>query len=679
MIDRKPLIDANSEEGTKPTEVKGDIQFHDVKFRYPSRPDAPVFTKLNMHVPGGKRVALVGESGSGKSTCIAMIERYYDPVAGKVTLDGQDLKQINVRHLRSLIGLVSQEPILFGTTIRENVRFGRPDATDAEVEQACKDANAHGFITGFPDSYNTFVTSSLVSGGQKQRLAIARALLRNPPILLLDEATAALDNESERLVNEAIDRLLSASGSRTTIVIAHRLSSIRACEKIIVLEKGQVVEEGDHDALIAHNGLYASLFKLSEGTGKLVDTKKTKSSSEDKSAEKKKTVAAGTTKASTSDEDEESHGVKGGDAHKVVELRPEHSETSTSAEDHTDGTKTGREETTGCCGRKKKVSDGGKKKEKKKRYPIRKAFKYAYPERFVFIPAIIAAGANGLTFPLFALLFANLLETFFFPNSSQILSSATTWCLAFFGLAIGNGLAVFFQEVLFSYINGKMTKRVRSSVFHHILSQDMGFYDEKTNNVGALSSKLASDAAMVKAAISDRLAQGTMNLSTMAAGFIIAFVASWQLSLVVFAIFPAMAIAGAIEMMVMGGAAMGDQKAFENAASTMSEAVNGVRTVAAFNMQGSIIALYKEQLKGPLNKAVKRSMAAGLGFGFSQGMMYFAYALTLWYGSRLVADGTISFKDLNQSMFGILMTAMAFGQNIVSFSRSHLHCFFRRD
>lgn len=650
VIDRKPAIDGKSEEGLKPQGIKGDIKFENVAFTYPSRLDAPVFKSLNMHIPAGKRVALVGESGSGKSTCIALIERYYDPQNGRVTMDGIDLKDINVKHLRSLIGLVSQEPILFGTTIRENVRFGRPEASDAEVEQACKDANAHSFISSFPDSYNTFVSSSLVSGGQKQRLAIARALLRNPPILLLDEATAALDNESERLVNEAIDRLLSESGARTTIVIAHRLSSIKACEKIIVLEKGQVVEEGSHEELLASTGLYSSLFKLSEGTG----TIKRKDNEE-------ATEKVGSPKAKSPKEKSPREG--GGGAPTSFLLDEKHEPSSKSAEETNssagnDGEKTDVEVTKGCCGRKKIVQKADKS------YPIRGAFRYAYPERWIFPFAILAASMNGLTFPVFALLFANLIDTFFYPNSSAILNAAALWCLAFFGLACGNAIAIFFQNVLFQYINGQMTKRVRSAVFEHIISQEMGFFDEKSNSVGTLASKLASDAAMVRAAISDRLAVGTMNLATMIAGFIIAFIASWQVSLVVFAMFPAIVVAGAVQMLVMSGLANSDQKALEKASHTLSESVAGVRTVAAFNMQPSVQKLYYEQLKGPLALSMRKGVVGGLGFGFSQAVMFFAYALTFWYGSRLVNDGTISFRDLNQALFGILMTAMAMGQNV---------------
>ncbi|KAH9257714.1 hypothetical protein BASA81_004172 [Batrachochytrium salamandrivorans] len=620
VIDREPEIDSsNDTQGSKPENIQGEIKFENLVFSYPTRKEMKVFDGLNLTIPAGKRVALVGESGSGKSTIIGLIERYYDPLSGKVTLDGVDLKDINVKHLRSLIGLVSQEPILFGTSIMENVRFGLPTATDEQVIQACKDANADEFISAFPDQYKTFVSSSLVSGGQKQRIAIARALLRNPPILLLDEATAALDNESERLVNEAIDQLLSSSGAqkRTTIVIAHRLSSIKACDVIIVMEKGKVVEQGSHNELMRNpTGLYASLTKLSEGGKTAVVLE-----AED--------VAVVTSNDSV--ELLDPHLGIPQNQHEVVDIDMESS------------------------------TESGKKK--RKNYPIRWAFRYAYPERWYFVPAVLAAAANGLTFPIFALLFSSLIETFFLPNNTDIIVSCATWSLAFFGLAIGNGIAIFFQHFVFGFINGRMTKRVRSALFTHTLQMEIGFFDMKENNVGSLTSKLSSDAAMVRAAICDRIALLVGNIATMVAGFTVAFIASWKVSLVVFAIFPAIVVSSAMEMYVMSGMANKDQSALEQAAQTLSESVNGIRTVAAFNMQPSVQQLYFSQLQGPLKMAQKKGLFGGLGFGFSQAMMFFAYALTFWYGSTLVAAQEISFKDLNQALFGILMTAMALGQS----------------
>jgi len=226
--------------------------FQGVHFRYPARPDHPVCQGYNLTVEAGTTVALVGASGSGKSTAIQLVERFYDPDEGVVSLDGQDLKTLNVAWLRQQIGLVGQEPVLFGGTIAENIGYGKAGATRAEIEEAAKMATAHGFIMEFPAGFDTDVgeKGGQLSGGQKQRIAIARAIIKDPSVLLLDEATSALDTESERVVQAALDELLTKH-KRTTLVIAHRLSTIRNADKIAVVDAGQIVEEGTHDELMA--------------------------------------------------------------------------------------------------------------------------------------------------------------------------------------------------------------------------------------------------------------------------------------------------------------------------------------------------------------------------------------------------------------------------------------------
>merc|ERR550537_1189291 len=241
------MIDFTSDAGQKPSSCQGRIELRDVHFSYPARPDQRVCNGYNLTVEAGKTVALCGASGSGKSTAIQLIERFYDPDSGSVTLDGVDLRELNVRWLREQIGLVAQEPVLFSGTIAENIGMGKPGSTREEVEAAAQMANAHAFISKFPDGYNTNVGET---GGQKQRVAIARAMIKNPAVLLLDEATSALDTESERVVQAALDDLLTKH-KRTTIVIAHRLSTIRNADKIAVVDKGRIVEEGTHDMLMA--------------------------------------------------------------------------------------------------------------------------------------------------------------------------------------------------------------------------------------------------------------------------------------------------------------------------------------------------------------------------------------------------------------------------------------------
>lgn len=258
IMETEPDIE-DAEDARELTNVKGDVNYDHVTFRYTD--DEPVLSDVSFSIPAGKSIALVGPSGGGKTTICSLLPRFYELTGGKITIDGEDIKEFTLQSLRKNIGIVQQDVYLFCGTVRENIAYGKPDASDEEIIEAAKNANIHDFIMSLPDGYNTFVgeRGTRLSGGQKQRISIARVFLKNPPILILDEATSALDNESERHIQKSLEEL---SKNRTTITIAHRLSTIRGADEIIVITENGIAERGSHDELMKTDGIYAKYYRM---------------------------------------------------------------------------------------------------------------------------------------------------------------------------------------------------------------------------------------------------------------------------------------------------------------------------------------------------------------------------------------------------------------------------------
>ncbi|XP_030088446.2 ATP-binding cassette sub-family B member 5 isoform X2 [Serinus canaria] len=477
IINKKRLIDSSSKEGYKPDKLIGEIEFRNIHFSYPSRPDAKILEGLNLKVQTGNTIALVGASGCGKSTTVQLLQRFYDPDQGEILLDGRDIRTLNIKWLRENIGIVSQEPVLFATTIAENIRYGREDITDAEIEQAAKEANAFDFISRLPDKFNTMVgeRGAQLSGGQKQRIAIARALARNPKILLLDEATSALDTQSESIVQAALDK---ARAGRTTIVIAHRLSTIRTADTIAGFEKGVMVEQGTHSELMLQKGVYYSLV-MQQGFTSDVQDDGTSEDSEGAGAE----------------EYEEN-------INPVEELTLQnHFETSVmpgrgSMRRRSSQYKSKKSSSKNPFGKKKKQKEV--EEENIPDVPYLKILALNKPEWFYVLLGVIAAAVIGAVHPAFAVVFGKIIGAFQETDPEKRSKNTVLFSLIFLLLGVIILAAYIIQGFMFGKSGETLTMRLRSLSFRTLLQQEIGWYDDQKNAVGVLLTRLATDASQVK-------------------------------------------------------------------------------------------------------------------------------------------------------------------------------------
>ena len=602
VIDRKPNIDVNDTKSRTLEKVAGDIVLKGVNFRYPSRPDVEILNNFDLEIRAGKSLALVGESGSGKSTIVSLIERFYDPIDGAVTLDGVDIRELQVRWLRKQIGLVSQEPALFAMSIRENIRYGLEGASDAQVEEAAESANAHNFISALPNGYDTNVGERGVqlSGGQKQRVAIARAILKDPRILLLDEATSALDAESERIVQEALDKLMQ---NRTTVIVAHRLSTVKNADKIAVLQKGAVVEAGNHDDLMAKGGVFASLVALQkEGPVDIVDAVVN-------------------------------------DADNAVVLPSAEVE---------------------AAGKDTESDKKGAKEEEKVEHDmslLRQLNKEEWPYLF---PGMLAAAVNGSVMPFWALVLAIIMRVMFDVTNPDSEKELNMWCLIFVGLGAASFIAEIVQGYCFGVMGINLSFRFRKMLFSHILKQEIGFFDMDGNTSGVLCARLAEDAASIRGAVGDVAGMAASNITTMAFALIVAFLASPKFTGILLATTPLLAVCGLLQNQALSGYGdeEGAEQTFNLSSQLASDAVTNIRTVASFGLESALVKDYAAAINTKAKQDFSKANMAGVGFGSFMLIIFWIYGFGFWIGARMIDRGELTFEELLKAFFGIVYGTM---------------------
>ncbi|VFQ96883.1 unnamed protein product [Cuscuta campestris] len=602
VIERVPKIDPDNTDGHIIGHVLGEVEFKHVEFAYPSRPETIVLKNFNLRIPAGKKVALVGGSGSGKSTTVALLQRFYDPVSGEVLLDGIAIDRLHLNWLRSQMGVVSQEPALFATSIKENIIFGKEDATMEEIIEASKAANAHGFISQLHNGYDTQVGERGVqmSGGQKQRVAIARAIIRTPKIFLLDEATSALDTESERSVQEALDR---AASGRTTITIAHRLSTIRNADIIAVVQNGQVKEIGSHGDLIKdENGIYTSLVRQQMPTSQTL------------------------------------MGIHVNDnaiRHSVASVALPLPNTSIDSQHSS-------------------LASG----EKSIRAPsFVRLLALNLPEWKQATLGSVGAMLFGAVQPTYGFVLGSMLSVFFLPTHAEIKEKIRIYSLCFLGLSV---LAIFLSTVQhynLAIMGEHLTRRIRVKLLSKILTFEIGWYDRDENSVGAVCSRLATDANMVRSLVGDRMALLIQAGSSVAVSWTLSLVIAWKLALVMMATKPILILGFYYKRVFLKNMSKKAAKAQAESSRVAVEAIANLRTVTTFSSCTRILQMLKKAQEGAAKESARQSWFSGFVLATSSSLITFNVALSWWYGGKLVDRGDIAVKSLFQTFFILVTTS----------------------
>ncbi|CAG8557865.1 1704_t:CDS:2, partial [Racocetra fulgida] len=574
-IDRVPSIDIASDTGDKPENVMGHIQFKNINFIYPTRPDVKILNDISLDIEPDSNVALVGSSGSGK------------------------------------------KPVLFKTTIAENVSYGLvgsvyenlPDNEKREkIENACKIANAHDFIMDLPDKYETMVGERgiLLSGGQKQRIAIARAVIKDPKILLLDEATSALDSQSESIVQNALDK---ASKGRTTIVIAHRLSTIRNAAKIIVMNKGVIVESGTHRELIDKKGFYF----------KLVETQDVKAEENFNITPPKDEAAASFTIKGYDNQ------IAGDSSRSLLVKQKADVEMGLKHNDHN---YTAWELT-------KKVAI------------------FNRPECLML--------SIGAIFSIFAIIFANVIQAFS-KTGDTLRNEATFWAFMLFIFSGVTFFVSFLQNVALGFSSEKLSERIRSMSFASILRQDIPFFDEEDHSVGILTSHLSLDVTQISSLTGVSLGNLLQITAMIFSSGIVSLIVGWKLTLVCLCAIPLMIGSGSLRIKMLNSFHQKTKKAYEHSAQIACEGAANIRTVAALTRENHLWEIYHHLLDEPTRQAFKNAYLASIPFAFANCLAFLLNALAFWYGSKLFIDNEYDIKKVYTIYVAIVVGSSVTGR-----------------
>ncbi|KAJ3056983.1 Multidrug resistance protein 1 [Rhizophlyctis rosea] len=608
----------------EPTSIKGSISFHNIYFSYPARPEVQILNNMSAEVKVGQTVAFVGGSGSGKSTTIALLQRFYEPSGGRILLDGQDIRDMDMNVLRRHIGIVGQEPVLFALTVKQNILLGLPTGVQIEPEKfiaICKMAQCHDFVCKFPLGYDTMVTSGLLSGGQKQRIAIARALIKQPKILLLDEATSALDTKSERLVQKALD---AASKGRTTIVIAHRLSTVRNADVIYVMHRGEVIEKGNHDELYAKDGVYTQLVnkqKLSVGLAGQGSQKRDEVEKEETPGYQPNPQVRELLKQPPLEMDPPDVIVK------QTKLRIAEEKLRSKQEAEEAGTKA-----------------------------VQRVYGMMKYEKKSLILGIFASMIGGLVMPGFAIVTGLTIGK---VNKRQ---SANQYILFMVIAAIMAFGARWGKNSRMGRTNARFTQRLRVLVFNNLLRQEMGFFDAKNNAPGVLCYKLGAIAG-VSHLVTDTVGSIAELGMTGLGGILIS--SAFSTLLMGILLVPAPIILYATYWQTASNACFADssKEAFEQAQQSASEAIREVKTIKAIQKEKFAVDRYDAFLLEPFKLTKRNAFMTSCADALQAISAMLTLSIGFYAGGILFADRRVTVDKVISTSLCMMVTMISMGNS----------------
>ena len=609
LVEREPAMDlSQSVEKPDRDSIQGRIEFRNVVFKYPSDPNERIILKgINLLFEPGKKVALVGESGCGKSTTVNLIERLYETTAGEIFIDGIEIKRFDVKYLRSLIGYVQQEPVLFNKSIRENLIFGRDEQlkelgdVDDMIQTSCDEAYASDFIKNLPDELNYVVgiKGSKLSGGQKQRVAIARAIMAKPKILILDEATSALDNKSEKEVQRALDNI--SSKNVTTVIIAHRLSTIKNADLIYAIKEGTVIEQGTHKELLEKKGYYAGLVK-SQLAQDEIETKEEQELSKKKSSLKRRNT------------DEE------------VQFQ-------------------------------KKDDEIFIDQDKVKVQPC-KIFRELREEKVTIFLAILGAAIIGIVTPINGMIMAKAMNALNSRYETIRYDDGLKYSMIMLALAFIQGVGNFLMIWKFFSIGCTLCCNYRKKILRKYLQMHISFFDITQNSPGALLTRLSIDTMQLNALVMSILGTTVQCGVILVLGFILGCIYEWRLTLVQYCFMPFIVIAAVLRRSMNNGSNKFGLKANVEAGGVLSECVTNTKTIYSFNFQKKAVEMYMDILEYCRRQFIRDAVIAGFFIGLGQFCMFAANASVFALSKKLILDGDIDSEDMGLAL-NIVITSCA--------------------